>query len=98
MTTIAATDAALPLPPVRWIAQPGRSLSDELLTLVAAAAHLLGAIDQMIMLLKRDGRLAEAEWWTQGGRGQWSRRQGWGLPGAASDGHDTSHSNFWRTV
>jgi hypothetical protein len=78
MTTIAATDAAPPLPPVRWIAQPGRSLSDELLTLVAAAAHVLGAIGQMIILLKRDGRLAAAEWWTQGGRGQWSRRQGWG--------------------
>jgi signal transduction histidine kinase len=78
MTTIPATDAGLPLAPVRPTAPPGRLLSDELLTLVAAAADVPGGIDQMVTLLMRDGSLAGAEWWTEGGLGQWSRRQGWG--------------------
>jgi signal transduction histidine kinase len=78
MTTIAATDAARPFAPARWTAQPGRSLGDELLTLVAAATDVTGGIDQLITQLMRDGCLAGAQWWTQVRGGQWSRRQGWG--------------------
>jgi signal transduction histidine kinase len=78
MTTIAATDTVLLLAPVRRTARPGRSLSEELLTLVAAAADVPSGIQQMVTLLMRDGCLAGAQWWTQGRDGQWSCREGWG--------------------
>jgi signal transduction histidine kinase len=77
-TTIPATDAGPPLAPGRRTARPGHLLSDELLTLVSAAVDVSGGIDQLVMLLMRDGCLAGAEWWTEGGLGRWSRRQGWG--------------------
>jgi signal transduction histidine kinase len=78
MTTIAATDTVLLLAPVRRTARPGRSLSEELRTLVAAAADVPSGIQQMVTLLMRDGYVAGAQWWTQGRDGQWSRREGWG--------------------
>jgi signal transduction histidine kinase len=78
MTKMAATNAELPLAPVRRTARSGQLLSDELLTLVAAAADVSGGIDQMVTLLIRNGCVAGAEWWSQGGLGQWSCQQRWG--------------------
>jgi signal transduction histidine kinase len=78
MTAIAATDPGPPLAPVRWTPEPSGSLIDELLTLVSAAADVPEGIDQLVTLLMRDGQVAGAEWWSQGGLGEWSRRQVWG--------------------
>jgi hypothetical protein len=72
MTTIAATDTAPTLPTA------GRSLIDELVTLVAAAADVRGGLDQVVSLLMREGCLGAAEWWIQDRTGQWTQRQGWG--------------------
>jgi signal transduction histidine kinase len=78
MTTIAATATAPPPPSARRIGRLRRSLTDELVTLVAAAADVRGGLDQIVSLLMREGWLGAAEWWIQDHSGQWTQRHSWG--------------------
>jgi signal transduction histidine kinase len=86
MTAIVAIDPGSPLAPVRRTPEPSGSLIGELLALVAAAADVPEGIDQLVTLLMRVGHVVGAQWWSQDGLGEWSRRQAWG---------DGSPANSW---